>query len=86
MNSTNDKFSGETVMKEIKIDKCPYCGGEELIETRAEAYAGVALNPVYKRRLRGVALFATVCRDCGSVVRMYCSNPEKLYPKKERKE
>ena len=35
-------------MKEIKIDKCPYCGGEELIETRAEAYAGVALSPVHK--------------------------------------
>lgn len=32
------------------------------------------------------SLYATVCRDCGSVVRTYCKNPEKLFPKKERRE
>lgn len=72
-------------MKEIKIDKCPYCGGEEFIETRVCSYGGAYLAPAHKGGLRSVALYATVCRDCGSVARTYCNEPEKLYPKKERR-
>lgn len=68
-------------MKEIKIAKCPFCGGEELIECRVSAYSGVALE----RKLHAAGLYATVCRDCGSVVRTFCKEPEKLYPRKERK-
>ncbi len=71
-------------MKEVKIEKCPFCGGEDLIETRVSAYSGVSIN----RRgdiWHDQPLFATVCRDCGSVVRSYCLDPEKLFPKKERK-
>ncbi len=73
-------------MKEVKIEKCPYCGGEEMIETVAGSYGGVVLSPVSNRGFRCVTLFATVCRDCGSVVRFFCKTPEKLYPKKERRE
>ena len=72
-------------MKEVKIEKCPFCGGEELIETRISAY-GTYLTPAKRGGLRSVAIFATVCRDCGSVVRTYCKNPEKLFPKKERRD
>ena len=70
-------------MKEVKIAKCPFCGGEELIETKVSSYGGVTVNRV--GNLRSVVLFATLCRDCGSVVRAYCKKPEKLYPKKERR-
>ena len=74
-------------MKEVKIEKCPFCGGEEMIETIFTSYGCVSLNPVSKGGYwRSVAPFATVCRDCGSVVRIYCKNSEKLYPKKERRE
>ncbi len=73
-------------MKEVNIEKCPFCGGAELIETRVASYGGAYLTPLQKCGLRSVALFATVCRDCGSVVRTYCKNPEKLYPKQERRE
>lgn len=73
-------------MKAVQTEKCPYCGGEELIETRVDAYTGVSLRPASKGGMRGVALYATVCRDCGSVVRMYCKYPEQLYPKKERRD
>ncbi|MDE5548359.1 MAG: hypothetical protein K2J30_05145 [Clostridia bacterium] len=70
------------MMKEVKIEKCPYCGGEEFIDCRAESYGGVYLSTGV---LRGAALYATVCRDCGSIVRNYCKEPEKLYPKKQRR-
>ncbi len=72
-------------MKEVKIEKCPYCGGEEFIESNVSCTAGevcVATNSW----VRMAVLFATVCRDCGSVVRFFCKTPEKLYPKKERRE
>lgn len=72
-------------MKEIKLEKCPFCGGEEMIETRVASYGGAYVTPAHKGGLRSAALFATVCRDCGSVVRTYCKEPEKLFPKKERK-
>lgn len=69
-------------MKDVKIEKCQYCGGEEFIEGHVSSY-GVAY--VSTGTLRGDALFAIVCRDCGSVVRLFCKNPENLYPKKERR-
>lgn len=70
-------------MKEVKIEKCQYCGGEEFIEGRLSAYAGVYVST---GGLRGEGLTTVICRNCGSVVRTYCKNPEKLYPKKERRE
>ena len=72
------------MVKEVKIEKCPFCGGEELIETIISSYGGVTINRLSD--LHSVSLFATVCRNCGSVVRTYCKYPEKLYPKKERRE
>ncbi len=69
-------------MKEVKIEKCPFCGGEELVECRVASYGGVFLE----RKVRDVSLYATVCRNCGSVVRSYIKDPEKLFPKKERRE
>lgn len=70
-------------MKEVKIEKCQFCGGEELIEGRIDSYGGAY---VATGLLHGASLFALVCRDCGSVVRTFCKTPEKLYPKKERRE
>ncbi len=72
-------------MKEIKIEKCPFCGGEEFIESNVSSMSSgvcVATNGTTQRAI----LFATVCRDCGSVVRFFCKTPENLYPKKERRE
>lgn len=69
-------------MKEVKIEKCPYCGGEELVDCRVESYGGAYLS---SGGFKNAALYATVCRDCGSVVRNYCKTPEKLYPRKERR-
>ena len=70
-------------MKEINIDKCPYCGCEELKEFPVLSYGGVYLSG---GGMRGSGLFALTCRDCGSVARLYCKDVEKLYPKKERRQ
>lgn len=68
-------------MQEVKIEKCPFCRGEELIECRVGAYGGVYLE----RKMHAAALYAIMCRDCGTVVRSYCKEPEKLFSKKERR-
>ena len=70
-------------MKEVRIEKCRFCGGEELIEGRIASYGGAYVST---GGFKNDALFAVICRDCGSVVRTFCKNPEKLYPKKERRE
>lgn len=69
-------------MKEIKIEKCPFCGGEELIPCTVSSYGGVYLE---QKLLSTKLLYALTCRDCGSVVRFYCKDAEKLFPKKERR-
>lgn len=68
-------------MKEIKIEKCPYCGGTELLDTLlgSNVYASSG-------GLRTSVVRASVCRDCGSIVRAYVVNAEKLYSKNQRRE
>ncbi len=70
-------------MKEVKIEKCPYCGGEEFIESNVSSMMSSVSVGTGTAHL--AVLFATVCRDCGSVVRLFCKTPENLYPKKERR-
>lgn len=72
-------------MKEVVIDKCPYCGGGELKEVAVRGY-GWSDAYLHGGCLKNVALYALTCRDCGSVVRFYCKEPEKLYPKKDRRQ
>ena len=69
-------------MKNVKIDTCPFCGGNEFIECKLGSYGSVYVT---SGGLRADSLFGTVCRNCGSVVRTYCQNPEKLYHKKDRR-
>ena len=69
-------------MKDVEIKKCPFCGGEEFIDGKLISYGGVC---VHAGIMRNAELHSTVCRECGSVVRLFCDNPEKLYHKKERR-
>ena len=68
-------------MKDVKIEKCQFCGGEEFIECYVAS--GVYFATVGLHR---APAFVTVCRDCGSVIRMFCKTPENLLDKKERKQ
>lgn len=69
-------------MKEIKIEECPYCGGTELIDAALDSYGGVYASV----GLHSSVMRVVVCRDCGSIVRAYVKDAEKLYPKKQRRQ
>jgi transcription initiation factor TFIIIB Brf1 subunit/transcription initiation factor TFIIB len=68
-------------MSDKYVPVCPYCGGTEVIETvQGNSYI-IALS----NRLGGTALYHTVCKACGSVIRSYVQAPEKLLKKKDRR-
>ena len=63
------------------MERCPFCGYSEFIEARqfnTDAY-------VSGEALFGQELHYTICRHCGSVVRSYVKDPEKLLKKKDRR-
>ena len=65
------------------VKECPYCGGSEIIEACQSAYGSIyAVNNMWG----GSNLYHSVCRGCGSVLRSYVKDPEKLLKKKDRKE
>ena len=61
-------------MNELK--KCPYCCGEETVIGRQTNYAAVASNKAIL--LKSEPLYHVICLKCGSVLRSYVKNPEKL--------
>ncbi len=68
---------------DIKVTECPFCHGSEFIEAKQTGYAQISscANGWYSGELRHV-----VCRRCGSVVRSYVKDPEKMLKKKDRRE
>lgn len=70
-------------MTDKYVFTCPYCGGSEMIEAFQGGYGAVygTLN-----KWGGCGLFHSVCRKCGSVVRSYVKEPEKLLKKKDRRQ
>lgn len=69
-------------MKEVRISACPFCGGNEFIEAYQNGYATLTST---ESGWLGATLSFTICRDCGSVVRSYVKDPEKLIKKKNRR-
>ncbi len=65
------------------VSVCPYCGGSELIETYQDSYGAIS---AVQNKLGGCALYHSVCRNCGSVVRSYVKDPEKLLKRKDRRQ
>ncbi len=65
------------------VQRCPYCGGAEMIEAFQSAYGAVTAT---ENKLGGCPLYHAVCRKCGSVVRSYVREPEKLLKRKDRRE
>ena len=69
-------------MRDKYVVNCPFCGGTEVIESYQTGYASVtATNNMWG----GVGLYHSICRNCGSVVRSYVKEPEKLLKRKDRK-
>lgn len=69
-------------MTDKYVTSCPFCGGIEMIETYQSGYGAITskMNP-----FGGSAIYHSVCRKCGSVVRSYVKEPEKLIRKKDRR-
>ena len=61
--------------------RCPYCGGSEMIEAFQSAYGAVS---AVSHKLGGATLYHSICRNCGSVVRSYVKDPEKLLRRRDR--
>lgn len=71
----------DTYFRDKYVTSCPYCGGTEMIEALQNGYATLCAK---SNQWAGRALYHTVCRRCGSVVRCYVKEPEKLLKKKDR--
>lgn len=69
-------------MKNIKMTKCRFCGGTEFITGYQNFYGAVYSAESF---VRSATLYHTICRNCGSVVRSYVKDPEKLLKKSERR-
>ena len=67
---------------DIKISECPFCNGNEFIEAKQTGYAAISgCENIWS----GADLYHVICRRCGSVVRSYVKDPEKLLKRKNRK-
>ena len=65
----------------VNIERCAFCGYSEFVEARqinVEAY-------VSGKALFGQELKYIICRHCGSVVRSFVEEPEKLLKKRDRR-
>ena len=68
-------------MEDKYVKNCPFCGDTEVIESYQSSYGSVyGINNVL-----GSTLYHSICRNCGSVVRSYVKDPEKLLKRKDRK-
>ena len=68
--------------KDPYVFSCPVCGGTEMIEAYQSAYGSIT---AVDNAFGGCSLYHSVCRNCGTVVRSYVKDPEKLLKKKDRR-
>ena len=67
---------------DVRISECPFCHGSEFVEGRQSGHACISsLQNVWYSG----DLYHVICRRCGSVVRSYVKDPEKLLKKKDRR-
>ena len=64
------------------LTKCPYCGGEEFVFGYQAGYGAITGDD---SMLTGTALRHQICRACGSVVRSFVDEPDKLLKRRDRK-
>ena len=69
-------------MTDKYVEFCPFCNGTEMIEAFQGSQGAIfGVN----NKMTGTALYHSVCRNCGSVVRSYVKDPEKLLKRKDRR-
>lgn len=78
-------------MQDKYVKNCPYCGGTEVIKCYGTGYETVTASNNKWGYLLGYTLggstklYHSICRKCGSVVRSYVKDPEKLLKRKDRR-
>ena len=66
----------------IEIKNCPFCGGTEFVEGYQSGYGAIlSIESI----LSSQVLRHIICRNCGSVIHSYVTNPEKLLKWSSRK-
>ena len=68
--------------RDAYVTSCPYCGSSEMIEACQGGYGAIVAT---SHKLGGCALYHSVCRKCGSIVRSYVKDPEKLLKRRDRR-
>ena len=76
------EVDGGNEMQDKYVLNCPFCGGTEVIESWQGGYGAVT---AVSNKWGGAGLYHSICRNCGSVVRSYVKEPEKLLKKKDRR-
>ena len=61
---------------------CPFCGSAEMIEACQTGYGAIVAT---SHMFGGCSLYHSVCRKCGSIVRSYVKDPEKLLKRRDRR-
>lgn len=65
----------------LKGEPCKYCYCTQYVEGKQDGYATVYGDSGFS----GTSLHYIVCRNCGTVVRSYVKEPEKLLKKRDRR-
>lgn len=67
----------KTIAENTASHVCPICGGKKFVECVQDNYA--ALYPSNKIfSFKSHPLYHEICTNCGTVLRSYVKNPEKL--------
>ena len=64
----------------MKVQNCPYCLGSKFVEGKQQGYSEVYGEGI----LTTSPLYHQICLKCGSVVRSYVKDPQKLLKRKNR--
>lgn len=62
-------------------ETCPYCGARDNVIGLQDGYAALRKPKLMAMRKQG--LYHVICAKCGTVIRSYVENPEKLRIKNE---
>ncbi|MGT2682473.1 hypothetical protein [Streptococcus porci] len=54
---------------------CPYCGGSEMVRAQQDSYARLHKSTW---SMAWQNLYHDICANCGTVVRSFVENPDKL--------
>lgn len=68
--------------EEYVVIKCPVCGGEEFIFACQGGYGALTSD---EGAFLTSAIRHQICRQCGTVVRSFVDDPDKLLKRKDRK-